>query len=77
MIVANIEGVTAVIGKSQGFKGLPIRHEVKDGVSYITTAWEPTPAEIKALTSGATIHITLMAQQHPPIYVGVGNKPEG
>lgn len=71
-----IEGVTRVLGRSQGFIGLPVRDAVDEkdgGVPTMTTAWEPTPAEVDAIVSGAKIEITIIGSAHPPILVGVGD----
>lgn len=84
MIPAMIEGATRVVGKSQGYIGLPIRDEQRDAVSEgeiaivntMTTAWEPTPDELAAIAAGAKIEITIMGNAHPPINVGVGPVPE-
>lgn len=73
MIVVMIEGFTRVLGKSQGYFGLPLRDEVQDGVPCMMTAWEPTPDELVAINAGAKIEISIMGKSHPPIFVGVGN----
>lgn len=75
-MIAAIEGAHAVIGKSQGYKGLPVRQDDFDGVPGLTTAWEPTPAEIAALQSGAKIHVSILGTSHPPMIVSVGKTPE-
>jgi hypothetical protein len=76
MIAVRIEGHTAVLGKSQGYIGLPVRHDVEFGNPTITTAWEPTPEEIEALAKGAKIEVKIMGEAHPPIMVGIGAIPE-
>lgn len=76
MIPAMIAGVSRVLGKSQGYIGLPVRDEEREGVPAMTTAWEPTPEEIDAIRAGAKIEITILGTAHPPIIVGVGNLPE-
>lgn len=82
MIVARIEGCTRVLGKTQGFIGLPIRdQEVQDtGTQEVypamMSAWEPTPAELAALNAGAKIVLTIIGQAHPPVALTVGPIPE-
>jgi hypothetical protein len=81
MIVAMIEGATRIVGKQQGFIGLPIRDELCDEknlgkVHTMLTAWTPTPAELEALNAGANVHIRLFCMNmHPPIMVSVGPLP--
>ena len=76
MMIAMIEDCDAIIGKSQGYKGLPIKAFDCDGTPGLKTAWEPTPAEIAALQSGAKIHVTILGTAHPPMLVTVGEIPE-
>lgn len=83
MICARIRGCTRIIGKSQGYLGLPLRDEpYPDTASGIiahsmVTAWTPTPAELEALNNGANIEVRILARPdgHPPIIVGVGESP--
>jgi hypothetical protein len=83
MLIARIEGATRTIGKSQGYLGLPLRDEARvdpvsgSEVNVMTSAWQPTPAELAALVMGATIHVSLFGEQHPPILVAVGPLPGG
>lgn len=80
-----LEGVSAVIGKSQGYHGLPIRIEAESGDSttrYLRSHWEPSPAEIAAIAAGAPIAIVLKVfvdddgvVRHPPIIVQLGDIP--
>ncbi len=72
MIAAMIGGCTRVLGKSQGYNGLPVRDEKHNGSPVMTTAWEPTPAEVEAIVAGAKIEIVIMGTTHPPILVTVG-----
>lgn len=81
MMIAVIPGVTRVLGKSQGYLGLPVRDQIKHDsatdcdVPSMTTAWTPTPDELTALNAGASVYVTLLGIAHPPIYVGVGEPP--
>jgi len=82
MMVARIEDATRVIGKSQGYLGLPVRdNHMKCTVGgeftpTMTTAWHPTPDELAALNAGAAVHVMLVGKQHPPIMVLVGSAPD-
>lgn len=82
MQVGHIEGATRVIGKSQGYLGLPIRDVAINcsvngyGTPAMVTAWHPTPDELEALMNGAPVYVQLLGQSHPPIMVGVGPEPD-
>lgn len=81
MEIGRVKGCTRVLGKSQGYYGLPIRDEVlNDSVTgpntpAMTTAWFPTPDELAALNAGAPIHLTLIGPGHPPVMMSVGEVP--
>jgi hypothetical protein len=81
MEIGRIEGATRVIGKSQGYLGLPLR-DVRISCAVngadtpaMMTAWIPSPDELAALNAGAAIHVTILGTAHPPIMVGVGPVP--
>lgn len=147
MQIARIEGTTRILGKAQGYYGLPVRDDlrtileqpsiialvkeardwsvemqslthvmimigepgaakgnsavasllnaladaldtlpVSDTVAHftvpgpdtpvMTTAWHPTPDELTALNAGASIHVELLGQAHPPIMVKCGPLPK-
>lgn len=82
MIAGRIPGATRVLGKSQGYIGLPVRDElIEEAVNgsatpCMTTAWIPTPAEIDAIVKGAAVHVRILGTAHPPIMVDVGLAPE-
>lgn len=81
MQVGRIDGATRVIGKSQGYLGLPLRDETIScavggpGTPAMVTAWLPSPEELAALNVGAAIHVRLIGTQHPPIMVETGEVP--
>lgn len=81
MIPAMISGTTRVLGKTQGYIGLPVRDaEMRDKatgteVPTMTSAWEPTPDELARLNAGAKVEITIVGNSHPPIVVNVGITP--
>jgi hypothetical protein len=82
MLIRRIKGATRVCGKSQGYKGLPILDiAVKDEVSgmmvnSMTSAWEPTPDELKRLNAGASVHVSIYGNSPPPMIVTVGSSPD-
>lgn len=81
MLIGTIEGVTRIIGKSQGYLGLPLRDEVMnctvsgEGTPAMVTAWQPTPEELARLNAGASAHLRVLGTVHPPVMVGVGDPP--
>lgn len=81
MEIGRIQGCTRVLGKSQGYYGLPVRDEVmNDSVTgpdtpVMITAWFPSPDELAALNAGAPIHLRIVGTAHPPVMVGVGDRP--
>lgn len=81
MQVGVIEGTTRVVGKSQGYNGLPIRDEVTNcsvngpNTPAMITAWLPTPAELAAINAGAPIHVRILGRVPPPMMVMVGSIP--
>jgi uncharacterized protein YbjT (DUF2867 family) len=76
MQIGRIEGATRVLGKSQGYLGLPVRDQVSaEGVPMMVTSWHPTPKELAALNAGAAVHVLILGNAHPPINVEVGERP--
>ncbi|MGX1012189.1 hypothetical protein AB7M69_006546 [Bradyrhizobium japonicum] len=82
MIIAHIEGATRICGKAQGYLGLPLRDElISDTVNgeatpAMVTAWTPTPEELAALHSGASVHVRILGTTPPPMMVLVGPAPD-
>lgn len=82
MQIGHIKGASRVLGKSQGYLGLPVRDELineavnGEGTPAMTTAWLPTPKELEALNAGAAVHVRILGTAHPPIMVEVGEVPE-
>lgn len=81
MIIKMIEGVTRIIGQSQGYLGLPLRDERVDcpvngpETPAMVTAWEPTPDELARLNAGASVNLRILGVSHPPCLVFVGPVP--
>lgn len=82
MQVGMIEGHTRIIGKSQGYLGLPLRDVVIDcsvngpKTPAMETAWFPTPAELAALNAGAPVILRVLGIGHPPVMLYTGNLPD-
>jgi hypothetical protein len=77
MIPKRVEGATRVLGKSQGFLGLPIRDAVMEGVDPVMiSAWEPTNDELIALARGASVYLMIVGSLHPPVRLMVGAPPD-
>ncbi len=51
------------------------REEFENG-TVMVTAWEPTPEEIQRLIAGAPVHLSLLADGHPPVRLDVGAPPD-
>lgn len=81
MMIGHIQGATRVLGKSQGYIGLPLRDEMinctvgGEGTPAMVTAWEPTPEEIRRIVAGAPIYLRILGTQHPPVMMDVGDVP--
>ncbi|SDC29826.1 hypothetical protein SAMN05444678_102232 [Sphingomonas sp. YR710] len=81
MIIARIAGCTRVLGAPAGWTpetsgpclGLPIRDEVNGDLPCMVSAWEPTPAELRAILSGAKIMLRIVGTGHPPVMLYVGD----
>ena len=82
MDVGCIEGATRIVGKCQGYIGLPLRDERIDctvngpGTPAMITAWVPTPDELAALIAGAAVHVRILGTVPPPMNVFVGPVPQ-
>lgn len=83
MIICRIEGFTRVLGKSQGYIGLPVKdiilRDPDNGkvMEAMETAWEPTPSELESLCKGQKVKIRLLCPHFIPIIVRVGeSEPE-
>lgn len=81
MEIGRIRGCTRVIGKAQGYYGLPIRDiVVNDTVTgpetpAMETAWFPSPDELAAINAGAPIILRVCGNGHPPVMLYTGEVP--
>lgn len=82
MMIGRVAGTTRVLGKSQGYLGLPVRDEVAfdpatgSETPCMVTAWVPTEEEVSRLVAGASVHVRVLGGSHPPMLVEVGEVPE-
>ena len=81
MMIMHIKGATRVLGLSQGYQGLPVKDEFiqaegEGKIPVMLTAWQPTPEELEALNKGASIHLRILGEGHPPVSMDVGPVPE-
>lgn len=82
MQIGMIEGHTRIIGKSQGYLGLPLRDVVLNctvggpDTPAMETAWLPTPAELHAISHGAPVILRVLGRAHPPVMIDVGAPPD-
>ena len=71
------KGANRMVGKTQGYQGLPVRDDLVDcpvngpGTPQMTTAWRPTPEELKALNSGAVVLLRILGSIPPPQLIEV------
>jgi hypothetical protein len=81
MIIKMIEGATRILGKSQGYLGLPVLDQVvvdsatDEATPSMVTAWEPTPDELERLNAGAPVYLRILGVAHPPVMLTVGDVP--
>lgn len=82
MICGRIKNATRVVGKTQGYLGLPLRDEVINcsvngtDTPCMVTAWHPTPKELTKLNAGAPVHVKILGTRPPPMLVEVGCAPD-
>ncbi len=82
MQVGMISGHTRIIGRSQGYLGLPLRDVLENcavngcGTPAMQSAWFPTPAEIEAIKAGAPVILTVLGVNHPPVRLETGELPD-
>ena len=69
MIPLRIENATRILGKSQGYLGLPILDH--EGIMY--SSWEPTPDELDKLNKGGKITLAVQGIAHPPVMLTVSD----
>jgi len=77
MLVKVIEGCTRIVGKSQGYLGLPLRDVLINcsvngpNTPAMEIAFEPTPKEIEGLKEGKSLVLRILGRTPPPIAMWV------
>jgi hypothetical protein len=80
MIPRRIAGATRYLGAPKGWEPdgngdcahLAIQDATLDGGAPImVSAWEPTPAELKAMQEGAPVYLQIIGTDHPPVMLWV------
>lgn len=75
MIPVRIEGANVTLAKDQSeYKKLHIKFDPTDNT--MTSAWQPTPAEQRAIAAGASVRLHIVGQVHPPLWLDVGPRAE-
>jgi hypothetical protein len=78
MEIGRIENATRILGRTQGYYGLPIRDELihctvnGQDTPVMVSAWYPTQEELSRLNTGAPIYVRIIGTRHPPINMEVG-----
>lgn len=75
MLPVRINGATRVLGAPPDWNpdtqgpccGLAIRDDLVDQMPYMTSAWEPTPADLAVLNAGGRIMLRIAGGGHPPV----------
>lgn len=76
MLPLRISNATRVLAETQDeYYALAIRDEEVDGVNQMTSVWEPSPAELRTLTEGGAIRLTILGTAHPPVILTVQPAP--
>ena len=69
MLIGVIEGANCIMrGNGDTVADL---HVVRTTDGRFVSAWLPTPDELAALNAGAAVYLSIWADRHPPVYVGV------
>lgn len=80
MIPKHIAGATRYLGAPKGWQPetdgdcahLAIQDSTLDsGTPVMVSAWEPTPAELRAMQDGAPVYLQIVGSAHPPVMVWV------
>lgn len=82
MIPRRIHGATRYLGAPRGWEPdkdgdcshLAILDVESDYGPRMISAWEPTPAELEALQSGAPVYLQIVGRAHPPVMMWVATE---
>lgn len=77
MLPLRISNATRILAQDQDeYLALAIRDEPVDGNNFMTSVWEPTPAELAQLNSGGAVRLTILGYGHPPVMLTTQPAPE-
>jgi hypothetical protein len=80
MLPLRVKDTTRVLSGGKEHRPLAIRDEVMvlDGcpINVMTSAWEPTPAELSVLLRGGSVRLSILGTSHPPVMMSVEEPPE-
>ena len=72
-----IADATRVLAETRDeYYALAIKDEVIEGVNHMTSAWEPTPAELKHLQEGGSVRLSVLGSGHPPVMITTQPAPK-
>lgn len=81
MLPLRIADATRVLAEGQDeYHALAVKDgvvELPDGrvVPAMTSAWEPTPKELRILMAGGSVRLTILGLVHPPLMMEVNPAP--
>lgn len=77
MLIRRILGTTHILGQPETWdiekhgKCMSLPARVDPVAETISSAWEPTPAELAALMAGASVILTVYGNVQPPVSITV------
>lgn len=75
MIPVRIEGANAFLGVDKRAKAA-LHVRLDPVANTLSSAWQPTPAEQRAIAAGASVRLRIAGTYHPPVWLDVGPRPE-
>lgn len=84
MTPRRIEGATRYLGAPKGWEPesdgtcshLAIQDQQYGEGNMMVSSWEPTPAEIELLQTGAPVRLAVYGVDHPPVFIWVPTPKE-
>lgn len=56
---------------------LHVKEEMENGIPVMSSAWEPTPAELAILNAGGSVVLGIIGVAHPPVKLYVTGTTKG
>ena len=75
MMPVRIEGANAFLGVDKRAKAA-LHVRIDPVANTLSSAWQPTPAEQRAIAAGASVRLRVAGTAHPPVWLDVGTRPE-